>query len=397
MINVKKHTLESIILFLLSPFLTLFFQIYYVIKGSKFALNTSIVTLGLIGYIFVPSLTNDKTRYYERYEVLKNLNLKGFYDYLLITNRPDFFFEFLNFLFASNNINIQILFFILNTFSIYTIFRISDLVTNYFKGNKRLVCFLLILFSFAVQHLYSGIRFTFASCILLWGIYFFQFKKAKLLGVILLLLSITTHFSMLAMALVFIFYVLFKNVNFKYVFYFSFIFLLIPKDILSQIFFMIDFNSGYETKVGAYIADDDFITQNFDTNFSSIIVYYARNIWIYIAYIYLIFESKSKNNAFLQLLFIFIAALNLFYAFPTVFSRYLIIIKFLFTIYLIFKYLNNKRGVVFLFLGLYLISFIVDLYVLRPNLIETFNDDSNISLFTILLRNVGLEHVIDNR
>lgn len=397
MLNIKKHTFESIILFLLSPFITVLFQIYFVVKGSRFALNTLIITLGLIGYIFVPSFTNDKTRYYERYEVLKNLNLEGFYEYLVLTNRPDFLFEFLNFLFAINNLNIQILFFILNTFSIYTIFRISDLVTNYFKSNKRLVCFLLILFSFAVQHLYSGIRFTFASCILLWGIYFFQFKKAKLLGVILLLLSITTHFSMLAMALVFIFYVLFKNVNFKYVFYFSFIFLLIPKDILSQFFFMIDFNSGYETKVGAYIADDDFITQNFDTNFSSIIVYYARNIWIYIAYIYLIFESKSKNNAFLQLLFIFIAALNLFYAFPTVFSRYLIIIKFLFTIYLIFKYLNNKRGVVFLFLGLYLISFIVDLYVLRPNLIETFNDDSNISLFTILLRNVGLEHVIDNR
>jgi len=397
MINPKKHKFESIVLFLLSPFLTIFFQINFVAKGSKFALNTLILTLGLIGYIFVPSYTNDKTRYYERHEVLKDLNLKGFIEYLVLTKRPDFFFEFLNFLFANCNINIQILFFLINTFSIYTIFKISDLVTNYFKSDKRLICFLLILFSFALQHLYSGIRFTFASCILLWGIYFFQFKREKKMGVVLLLLSFATHFSMLVMVLAFTCYVFFKNINFKYVFYFSFIFLIIPKELLSQVFFYFDFNSGYGTKVDGYISEDDFITQNFNTNFSSIVVYYARNIWIYFAYIYLLFDSKSKKNNFLQLIFLLIATLNLFYAFPTVFSRYLVVIKFLFTIYLIFKYLNNKRDVVFLFLGLYLISFSVDLYVLRPNLIETFGDESNISLFTILFRHVGLEHIIDNR
>lgn len=397
MVNVKKHTLESIILFLLSPFITFLFQIYFVVKGSKFALNILIISLGLVGYIFVPSYSNDKTRYYERYEIFKNLNFEGFLKNLIFDKRPDFFFESLNFIFAYNNISIQILFFLINTFSIYTVFKVSDLITNYFKSNKRFVCFLLILFSFALQHLYSGIRFTFASCILLWGIYFFQFKKAKILGVLLLLLSITTHFSMLVMVLAFTVFILFKNVNYKYIFYFSFSFLILPKELLSQLFDFFTFSSGYETKVNSYVNEDDFITQNFDNNFSSIIVYYARNIWIYIAYIYLCFESKNRDNRLLQLLYLFIAVLNLFYAFPTVFSRYLILVKFIFTIYLIFNYLNNRSKVIFTFLSLYFITFVVDLYIIRPNIIATFQDDSNISLLTILYRQVGLEHIIDNK
>lgn len=393
----RKGDIETFILFILSPFFTILFQIFLVFKGSKLALKLLIITLGLVGYIFVPSYTNDKTRYYERYEFFKTLDPIGFINHLVVTKRPDFLFEFLNYIFAYSNINIQVLFFLISTFSIYTIFKLSDLLTNYFSSKKRVIPFLLILFSFAVQHLYSGVRFTFASCILLWGIYFFEFKKAKVKGILLLLLSVATHFSMLVMVLSFTVFVLFRNFNYKYIFYLSFLFLLIPKEILFQLFAVFDLSSGYATKIDSYIYGDDFITQNFDNNFSSIIVYYTRNIWIFIAYIYLIFESKNKNNRLRQLLYLFIAIVNVFYAFPTIFSRYLILVKFIFTIYLINDYLNSKRKIVILFLGLFLITFLIDLYVIRPNLIATFFDSSNISLFTILRRVVGLEDIIDNR
>lgn len=392
----NKYKYESIVLFLLSPFITVLFQMFFLIKGSRFALKIFIFTLGLIGYIYVPSYSNDKTRYYERYEVFKGINFEGFIGHLVITKRPDFFFEALNYIFAILNVNIQLLFLLINTFSIYTVFKLSDLITNYFASNKRLVSFLLILFSFAIQHLYSGIRFTFASCIFLWGVYFFEFKKNKTKGALILLLSLVTHFSMLALVLTFVLFQLFKRFNFKYIFYISFLFLLIPKEALFQLFGVFSLGDGYASKVDSYVHGDDFITQNFDNNFSSVIVYYARNLWIYFAYLYLIIQSKNRSNRFLQLILLYVALVNVFYAFPTVFSRYLILIKFLFTIYLISNYLSNKKKWPLVFLILYFITFCVDLYVIRPNLNATFMNSSNFTLITILNREVGLDQVIDN-
>lgn len=397
--KVKKHTLESFIFFLLSPVITILFQIFFIIRGSRFALNMLIFSLGLVGYIFVPSFTNDKTRYYERYEILKDLDFGGYVSYLIVQARPDFIFESLNFLFATSNLNIQILFFLINTFSIYTIFRITDLITNYFSYNKyRKVCFFLILFSFALQHLYSGIRFTFATCIFLWAIYYWQYKKELHKSIILILITVFTHFSMALPIGIFICYKLFPHFNYKSIYIISFVFLIVPKELLSQLFNLFQINEGYSTKVDLYVNQDDFITQNFENNVSSVIVYYIRNAWIFLGYIMLFFTKREKNNHILQILFLFFAMVNVFYAFPTIYSRYLILVKFIFTIFLILRHLrigNNKLTYIYLFL--YFLTTVVDIYVIRPNFIATLYDNSIFTLITILLREVGLEQIIDNR
>lgn len=393
----KKSSFYSLVFFLLSPFLTVLMQVYHIARGNRFALKLFIATMGLVGYIFVPEWTNDKTRYYERYEEFKNYDVSQFTTYLVISNRPDFIYESLIFLFAYFGLSIQLLFFIINTFCIYSIFKITDLITNYFKSNKRFVCFLLILFSFALQHLYSGIRFTFTACIVLWAIYLYEYKQQKLKAILLFAAACLTHFSFIVFILAFVIYKIVPKYNFKYFFIFSLLFLFIPKEFLMKYFTLFDAGDGYSNKVDLYVNGDDFSTKNFENNISSIIVYYARNLWIYFAYIILLLK-KNSNKKIIQLLFVFMAFLNVFYAFPTIFSRYLIFCKFLFTIYLISEYLESKNNKTFnLLFILYFITFVIDAYVLRNNWAATFNDISIINIFTTLAREVNLSNVIDNR
>lgn len=395
--SIKKINFDSWIFFLLSPFLTVFVHIFHIAKGSRVALNFFVVVMGLVGYIYVPTWTNDKTRYYERYEEFQNFNFQTFIDYLIVSKRPDFVYESLIYLFSFLGLNIQFLFLAVNTFCVYTIFKITDLITHYFISNKRFLCFLLIFFSFALQHLYSGIRFTFATCLFLWAIYLIDYEGKKGSGILLLVVTCLTHFSLLAFVVPFVIYRIGFKFNYKYIFIISLLFLVVPKEILAQYFSSLEVNEGYGNKVDAYVNGDDFATQNFANNVSSIIVYYIRNCWIYVAYIFLLY-IKPPDKRLTQLLFLFLSFLNVFYAFPTIFSRYLIVCKFVFTIYLIYNYLEGKIDKVFkLFLFLFFLSFIVDVYVMRENWAETFTLESVLNIYTILSREVNLDSVIDNK
>lgn len=399
MTQIKKGTLESMFFFILTPFLSVPLLLYNIRRKNIFSLYLFLLLLGIIGYIYIPTYSNDKTRYLERYILFQNFNFDQFLEFFIVVQKNDIIFDWLIFLFAKLKINIHFLFFALNSFTIFSVFILTERFSslNKYVNKNYLTCFFLIITQFALQHLYSGIRFTFAAALFYWAVYYLFLDKKKIKGVLFMCLACFVHFSFIYLLLPIICLIIFPRLNYFFIFKISLFFLLIPKQFIEFLMNQFSVLDSYSSKIDLYVNEDDFLTKNF-SNISNVIIYYSRNLWVYVAYIFLLFQGKKINNkVILNLVLVFFAFVNVLYALPTVYSRYLIFVKFIFTAFLISNYIkNNNIKYIRFFLILYLISMIVDIWVLRYNFLSSLYNIENLSLFSIFFNQFTINDVIPN-
>ncbi|MEC4114936.1 hypothetical protein VSO92_12570 [Myroides pelagicus] len=67
----KKGTIESVILFVLSPIFSLPAILHNIAKGNEFGNRLLIIFCSLISFLYIPSFSNDKMWYLESYAVFK--------------------------------------------------------------------------------------------------------------------------------------------------------------------------------------------------------------------------------------------------------------------------------------------------------------------------------------
>jgi len=334
--------------------------------------------------------------------VLASYDFSEYIDYLVKVKRPDFIFETLLYLFARFNLNIHILFFLISSFVVFTVFYIVR--NSIWKDSKNINIFytLIIFFSFSLPGLLSGIRFVFGVAWLLWGVYFYIIKNKKS-GLFFILLAFLTHFSTLFFvpAIILIKYKDVIRWNFYYLYLFSLVFLFLPSSLFISLLGTVNVSEGYNNKIQAYTEGGDFVSGNLQKGIANQIIYYTRVIWIFVAYLYLLFNKKYNKNALItQLLFLFLFFLNLTYSIPTVYSRYLNVVKIVFVLFILHEcYTNIKfsKKTFWIFFILFGVSFLMDLYLIRYNLQASLLNKNLLTIVNILSNKFTLQDVLYNQ
>lgn len=387
-ITLKEKEIENLFLFLLSPFLYIPAAFYGVYKKSNFSLVVFTITFGLLSYLYIPYISNDRARYFEFYESFINFNFNDFIFYLTITKRADFLLHLLIYCSAKLQISVQFLLFGITSFTVGTLFYLfSKFVDKNEITNKNyFLCFLLILFSFSLPDLFSGIRFYFASAFVLLGFYKGINEGSRKQGILLLIIATLIHFSSILFIVLYVLLLIFpKKYNwYRSFFIASFVFVFIPKSFLITVIDVLNLPIGYNTKAELYLNNEDIIAtgiQEGGTN--SYLVYLFSIAWSYFAYVYLLATIKRKS-IIRNFIYLFLATVNIFHAVPTVYSRYLIVAKCLFVLLVISEMaLYKNKKVAMITLGLLLLSFVSNIYILRHIIEVSFLKGDIMTLMTI--------------
>jgi hypothetical protein len=362
-----------------------------IVKKKEYNLYLLAFLIGIVSFLFVPLETNDKAVYYSYYDNFKSLDFQGFQAFL--TFNPDFIFYGLIYLFAILGIKIEFLFLLLTTLtvSIYFWFFLKFKFNELVSGPLFFLMVMGVLFSLALDTLLSGVRFNLAISFTLVSFHKIFFQKKNIQGYFFILLSVLTHFSF---AVFLPFVVLLKvlsekTIFFKIIFLFSFIFLFIPKNVLISSIPFLDTIEVLESKGNAYLdAEEDFLTNNLKNgNTNNLIVYFLSILWVYFSYVYLYLTFKNKSIIRNFVLIIFSIS-NFFYQFPTIYVRYLLVLKIfiLINVYLDVKNKHLSNRMLFALVFLFALPFFLQIYILGQQFIKGIFSLDSLSLITIFLK-----------
>ena len=392
MIHFKKNNVINTLAFIISPLFTIPIIFYSIYKKNNYSLSLIVVFIGLLSFLYVPSVTNDRVDYYNMFFQFKDYSLKNFIFYLGLIKRPDFIFHFLIFQFSKAGIDIQFLFFIVTSFTVGGSFFIFDKLSAkeklsriyYFTG------FLLFLFSFSYPHLISGMRQYLGMSFLLLAINDLLFEKKNFRGIVLASVAILTHFSLIifipALILLSSFHEL--NITYRVIFLFSFLFFLIPENLIVDFIMSLNLPEGYNAKIEAYLTGEDFIEQGINRGSSNYLLVYLFSIgWIYPAYIYLIYTIKRKS-LIRNYNYLFFSFVNMFYTIPTIFWRYSFFLRIIFVLLIIYELKFHKIKPVYIFLCIFFISLLSQIIITRYNLFESYLNEYLISGFLVFLKDI---------
>ncbi|MDM1047938.1 EpsG family protein [Sphingobacterium hotanense] len=370
----------SILLFIISPILALPTIIIGIINRKRAAVTLFILSVGFLGYLYLPNFSDDKTRYLEIYEDFRNWDYTSFILYNL-TNSQDFILQLMFKIAADFGIKPQWVFYIILSMILGILFRILDFVATIFSYDKKeiLLTMLLMISSLALLDLFSGTRFMLASVIALYGVFQGIVLKKKYIGLLLFIVAGNIHFSLLSFGLVYIL-VTFTKIDLNYLkiaFVFSFLFLIIPKDFIISVFNSIGLGGALADKADAYLKNKDFSSNYLrEAGAAGVIIGIIQSIWIYLLYLFLFIKIKTKNNSY-KFLFLATAVLNFFYAVPTIYLRYSIFVK-LILVFLLFINLKEERLHKFcmLFVLAFILLQITNLIIMRYNIDASYTSDT---------------------
>lgn len=385
-INKISLNIISILLFITSPFLALPTIIIGLVNSSKFSRYLFILLYSFLSYLYVPNYSDDKTRYLEIYEGASNFSYSNFI-FMHWSISHDFILQLLFKIGKDIDIKPQWIFFFVTSIVVSILLKVYDELV---KGNNRLESFisiLLILTSVTFLELFSGTRFMLALIIAIFASYEGIFLNKKWNAIILWVLVVNIHFSFLPFFLLYVvyFYLRPSKELIKYCFLISFIFFLIPKDFIINIFKVFNLTGALGSKAEFYVGSKTDFSSNYfkESKSSGLIILILRSVWVYALYIYLLINLKFKDN-FFYFLILSTALMNFFYPFQTVYLRYSIFIKILLVFTLIANLKNiktKKYGIIFI--CSFLLIQISQIIIMRYNIEESYNEN-NFFLIDIL-------------
>ncbi len=384
--SINPHTggVKNTILFISSPFIYLPFIFLNLKPQNRYNIIFLALLFGFISYLYIPGITNDKAKYLQMYQHFLNYDFDDFLSYLKRTFRPDFILHLILFAFAKMQWNSNIFFLLITSYTVYTwLYIFMEKAPDITDSFTTLILF--VIFSLSLPDLFSGVKFYFASATLIWSYQFFD-KKKYILGSLLIIAAVFTHFSLMIFGLIIIVNTIFpKGNSYKWLFYFSLFFLFTSKASLINIVSYINPIDVYQTKTQIYLNGEDSVVKRFQQGAeSSIYNVVFSSLWIYVAYIYLILSHKNSGK-FRNLVLMMMCYVNLMFCVPTVFIRYIIIIKFLFAILFIKEQgLKLRRSLTGLFLALYFIGFCFNIIILRHNLDKSLFNKENLLITTLI-------------
>lgn len=366
--NTAKN-IGKFIIFFLSPFLTLPFIIKWIREKDKWAVYLLIGVIAFVSLMFIPEPSNDRSYYYSLYEIYQLLDLKAFINEL--TTKTDFVFYALIYLAAKINLPLNVLFLFILFLTLNNYYAAFFNVSKKYNTRNLFALFVfLILFSFQLKGLLSGVRFYFAASFIVRAFLVCMNTSRLTAGLPFFFLGVFTHFS----TAVFVpFYFLFhffrkKDGAVLSIFLISFAFIFIPKELLAdKILSIFNLSGIYERKVVGYLGEEDYLEESKQIgNINNYLRLIFNSLWLYVAYYYFIIYKKRKS-VLKNLLFLILAATNIFFTSPGTYYR-LMFIPIVFFIFLLMRDysqgINNKK-IIYIIFVLVTLNFFGNAYAMR--------------------------------
>ena len=387
--KLNKIGLLNTFLFLTAPFLAIPTIFIGIINKSKFSLQLLVLIFGIVGYMYIPNLSDDRASYFELYDTFKSSSYIELFAYLMLQGQ-DFILQSMFYIASQFNISAQFVFAIVTLISMSLIFSIYYRITKkevYTNLAHRFYALILICIAIPYLDLLSGTRYMFAISFVLMAFYSGLIERKKI-AFLLVLIAPFIHFSSLIFIPIFFILYFFPNNDRKYLLLFlvSIIFLVIPATFIGSLFHLFGLSGGLAVKHEAYLEGEDFVKKGLEESYIIRIIFMLEMIWIYLMYTFLIFSSKSKG-VFKNMVLFSASIINIFYSVPTIFFRYAIFLKLLFVFFLIREiYLYKQKVWLFLFMSSLFMLFFFQIISGLPNIIKTFFDKDSILLLQIFLK-----------
>lgn len=164
----KKGEFQMIVMFLLSPFVSIpMILIQLRNNRDKYIPLLISVLLGLLSYLYIPLITNDKAEYFKNYFYYSDISFQALNAHLVYLKRPDFIFYYIIYLFSKFKIDFNLFFFSITTITVYSFLFFAKKVVAASAKNftYSIPTISILMLGFSLQGLFSGIRFIFAGCI----------------------------------------------------------------------------------------------------------------------------------------------------------------------------------------------------------------------------------------
>lgn len=399
--KINKLSILTVNTFLLSPILSIpFMALQLFKKNDNFITLLVSILIGFFSLKYIPSFSNDKTRYIERSYQFSDFNFSDLIFYLNTTNSPDYLFDFYIYFFIQLGVDFKYFFLIVTSISTYLVFKAIKGIVGSSLGKKFIydnLSLIIVVSSFSLTNLLSGIRFFLAGSIFLWFIYYFYFEKKYFLSFLFMILALSTHFSYFLFIVATIIAFLIgqtekKSISSLKIFLLlSSLFFIIPRDIIEGLLTSLYLPTEYLYKVDLYIADSREDTE------SSIILNFLKNMWLYFSFVYLLFAKSKVDYRIYTLMVVFFISISFLYSIPLVFNRYLGYYKIIFSIYLILKIINKEdsRVLATLLLISYLIGFLIEIFVFRINFFESYSFSSFVTIYHSFVLEEGLPEFLN--
>lgn len=380
----QRIDLLNLVLFIVSPFLSVPSVVYGVVKRSKISFVLLVFLFGIVSYLYIPNYSNDKTRYFEIYEMYKNSSFSELF-YYYYANNQDFILQSMIFVASKIGVNAQFVFALVGIITMgILVFIFSKLFEKTAKKHSILVLF-LFLSSLPYTDMLSGIRFMFAASFVIFAFYQGIVLKKKWLYIPLILATFI-HFSTLIYIPIFFLVKYFPNKTklYKIFFFVSFLFFIIPKSFIFSFFDSIGFQNGLQTKGSAYLEGDDFLSNALSIGSTfTLFVFYFTLIVIFTIYVYLVIYKS--DSVFRSIILLLAASMNVFYSVPTIFFRYGLVFVLFFIFLLIYElnFENKKKGLYF-FCILFSVNLFINIIYTKDNIIKSIVNKDSLFMVTIL-------------
>lgn len=359
-----KENVVVTLSFIINPLLSLPFVFLGIYNKNNYSFILLIIFLGMLGFLWIPS--GDLYRIQNDFELLKTYRFTD-----VVSFNFDFIYSYLMFFLGKTSLDFAYLRFSIAVISYSLFFNVArNIITqNQIIVSSRYLsfaAFLIIFLSLGFGGIITGVRFTFAFSIFIYGYYKLLYQRDKK-GIIFLVISVLTHFSFLLLIAVLIINKFAKK-------YMNFSFF-----ILTALFALILSTTFFENIIDLLPLDEvlKFHLQNYTTGHFALEEFQLKSmkfrisrllghIIIYPAILYIILDRKRiyRYSVFV-ILFIF---LLLQWNMNSSFSRYSIIAVVVFLVEFLTLYNHKHKYLLTIFFSISILTYIASIYTVKREL-----------------------------
>lgn len=362
---VDKAKVQIILSLLSFPIVSLPLIFKEIYRGKYSALSFLAIFMGLLAYMWAP--TGDLYRYYLDYLEMGALSWKDFPDILQF----DFVHPMIMFIFSQFGIYFGFVRFTLCIISYLLVFSVyKDAVanSNWLVNNRdRIIAFIILFFLLRFSAFLTGVRYTFALALCIYGAYFLMYADKKK-GWIVLIMSACTHFSMWVVVLLVVLIQIFKLRMKRWIFLTLISVLLLSASTLliwgiDQLPLSQMFKTHLENYTTGYWASGELDNSSFKHRIAQILSICG----VYVSFIF--FISRQRDNKHFELFSLLCILLALLWNMNSAFNRYAGIAIVFFIIPFIRYgglYFNRKHLKIFLFISI--IVYAASIYTFKRDL-----------------------------
>lgn len=140
-----------------------------------------------------------------------------------------------------------------------------------------------------------------------------------------------------------------------------------------------------ESKSNMYLKGEDFINEGLSKSDGALIINYISYLNVFAIYLYLILTKNTKEDIYRKIVLTITAFSNLFYSSPTVFFRYVLLIKLFFILMLIRElYINKNKIYIYIFGVIFFMNVVTQIIISRNNIELSFFNKESLLLITIV-------------